>query len=128
MLNKKYYTTLKRERTERTENNFKKLNGTLKKSINASVSINDELTKIKKNGWAKIDSSIIKVYKTKGFPQTMALVTAIGALCQQFDHHPDILTMKYSEVKVAFSTHSEGRITQKDIDIAKAIDDMKLFG
>jgi 4a-hydroxytetrahydrobiopterin dehydratase len=51
----------------------------------------------------------------------MGLVTAIGALCQQHDHHPDYLTMKYSDVEVSFSTHSAKGITMKDIDIAKDI-------
>ena len=70
-------------------------------------------------GWERDGNSIRKTFKTKGFPQTMGLVTAIGSFCQQHDHHPDYLTMKYAEVEVSFSTHSEGGITQKDMDIAK---------
>lgn len=73
------------------------------------------------NGWELIDNSIRRTFKTKGFPQTMGLATAIGAFCQQHDHHPDFLTMKYSEVEVSFSTHSAKGITKKDIDIAKDI-------
>ncbi len=72
--------------------------------------------------WKQVDNSIVKTFKTKGFPQTMGLVTAIGAFCQQHDHHPDYLTMKYSSVEVSFSTHSAKGITQKDFDIAKDID------
>jgi len=68
-----------------------------------------------------VENSLRKSFKTKGFPQTMGLVTAIGALCQQHDHHPDYLTMKYSDVEVSFSTHSAKGITMKDIDIAKDI-------
>jgi len=75
-------------------------------------------------GWKQVDNSIVKTFKTKGFPQTMGLVTAIGAFCQQHDHHPDYLTMKYSSVEVSFSTHSAKGITQKDIDIAKDIDSL----
>jgi 4a-hydroxytetrahydrobiopterin dehydratase len=52
----------------------------------------------------------------------MALVSGICGLCQQHDHHPDYLTLKYAEVKVSFSTHTTGGITQKDINIAKDID------
>jgi len=82
--------------------------------------INEELKSL--SGWEVAGSSIVKNFKTKGFPQTMGLVTSIGALCQQHDHHPDYLTMKYSSVEVSFSTHSAKGITQKDIDIAKDID------
>ena len=75
-------------------------------------------------GWKFSENSIQKTFKTKGFPQTMGLVSSIGALCQQFDHHPDYLTLKYAEVEVAFSTHTAGGITEKDIEIAKAIENL----
>ncbi|MFA5405568.1 MAG: 4a-hydroxytetrahydrobiopterin dehydratase [Ignavibacteria bacterium] len=74
------------------------------------------------NGWDFKDGSIKKVFKTKGFPQTLGLVSEIGALCQQIDHHPDYLTLKYSEVEVSFSTHSIGGLSEKDFEIAKQID------
>ncbi|MEO8210883.1 MAG: 4a-hydroxytetrahydrobiopterin dehydratase [bacterium] len=82
--------------------------------------IKDELKNI--NGWSLVENSIRKTFKTKGFPQTMGLVTAIGSFCQQHDHHPDYLTMKYSSVEVSFSTHSVKGISKKDFDIAKDID------
>ncbi|MEP7146770.1 MAG: 4a-hydroxytetrahydrobiopterin dehydratase [bacterium] len=82
--------------------------------------ITGELKNLK--GWKLIQNSIRKTFTTKGFPQTMGLVTAIGAFCQQHDHHPDYLTMKYSSVEVSFSTHTAKGITQKDINIAKDID------
>ncbi len=72
--------------------------------------------------WKFKSGSIKKTFKTKGFPQTMGLVTAINGFCQQHDHHPDYLTMKYSSVEVSFSTHTIKGISQKDMDIAKDID------
>lgn len=94
----------------------------MKKLNKAQIDI--ELKSIK--GWKSTGDSIVKTFKTKGFPQTMGLVTAIGAFCQQHDHHPDYLTMKYSSVEVSFSTHSAKGITKKDIDIAKDIDTLKI--
>ena len=79
--------------------------------------ITDELKNL--NGWSFTENSIRKTFTTKGFPQTMGLVTAIGAFCQQHDHHPDYLTMKYSSVEVSFSTHTAKGVTKKDIEIAK---------
>lgn len=69
-------------------------------------------------GWFPEGKSIKKTFKTKGFPATMGLVTTIGTICQQFDHHPDYLTLKYAEVEVSFSTHDADGITEKDIEIA----------
>jgi 4a-hydroxytetrahydrobiopterin dehydratase len=72
-------------------------------------------------GWFPEGNSIKKTFKTKGFPQTMGLVTTIGTICQQFDHHPDYMLVKYSEIEVSFSTHTAGGITEKDIEIAVEI-------
>lgn len=81
--------------------------------------ISQELSTL--DGWSRSGDSIVKKFKSDGFPQTLGLSTAIGALCQQHDHHPDYMTLKYAEVEVSFSTHSEGGITDKDIKIAKEI-------
>ena len=69
-------------------------------------------------GWEFKEGSIKKTYKTANYPATMGFVAAIGGFCQRHNHHPDYVLMKYKEVEVAFSTHSEGGVTQKDIDIA----------
>ena len=84
--------------------------------------IQEELKKLE--GWSLIDNSIRRTFVTKAFPQTMGLATAIGALCQQHDHHPDFLTMKYSSIDISFSTHSAKGITMKDFNIAKDIDSL----
>lgn len=75
-------------------------------------------------GWKLSGDSIKKLFKTKGFPQTMGLATSIGALCQQHDHHPDFLTLKYASVEVSFSTHDAGGVTKKDLDLAKEIESL----
>lgn len=72
-------------------------------------------------GWKQEGNSLVRSFNTKGFPQTVGLAASIGVLCQQHDHHPDYLTIRYASVELSFSTHSEGGITQKDIDIAKDI-------
>lgn len=98
------------------------MKSTIKKDSQKIQTLNQSLKRIQKKGWSLEGTSIVKTFKTKNFPQTMALVSGICGLCQQHDHHPDYLTMKYSEVKVSFSTHTAGGITQKDIDIALDIE------
>ena len=78
--------------------------------------VKDRLKEIK--GWIVEGNSIKKIFKTKGWPETMGIISMIGTICHQHDHHPDYLLVKYSEIEAAFSTHTAGGITQKDIDIA----------
>ena len=75
--------------------------------------------------WKLKGGSLVKIFKTKGFPQTMGLATAIGSLCQQNDHHPDYLTMKYSTIEVSFSSHDVKGISLRDIKIARDINKLK---
>lgn len=76
----------------------------------------------KLQGWQTDYKCIYKTIKTKGFPHTIGLVTAIGAICQQFDHHPDFILLRYSELTISFSTHSVKGITQKDLQIADELE------
>lgn len=85
--------------------------------------ISESLKKLK--DWKQKGSSIVKTFKTKGFPQTMGLTTSICALCQAHDHHPDYLTMKYDSIEVSFSSHDVKGLSSRDIKIAKEIDKLK---
>ncbi len=77
-------------------------------------------------GWSYADGSIRKTFSTKNFVQTMGLAAALGTLCQQHDHHPDYMTIKYSSIDVSFSTHSVKGITSKDIEIARDIESINI--
>jgi len=72
--------------------------------------------------WSIEGGSIRKIFKTSSYPATMGFISAIGGVCQRLNHHPDYVLMKYKEVEVAFSTHSAGGITEKDIEAAKELE------
>lgn len=78
------------------------------------------------SGWSYNAGSIKKNYKTSSYPAAMGLVAAIGGICQRLNHHPDYLLMKFKEVEVSFSTHSEGGVTVKDIEAAGEIEKIAL--
>lgn len=75
-------------------------------------------------GWTFDQKVIKKTFKTTGYPVTMGLVAAIGAICQKKNHHPDYIIVKFKEIEVSFSTHSAGGVTGKDIEIAKEIEEL----
>ena len=54
-----------------------------------------------------------------GFPEAIAFVVRLGFAAEAADHHPDLL-INYKRVKVTYSTHSEGGLTDKDFDGARA--------
>jgi len=74
-------------------------------------------------GWFFEGGWIRRHYKTDGWPTTLMLVTAIGYCAEAAYHHPD-LAVTYARVTVKLSTHSAGGITDKDFDLAGAIDSL----
>ena len=77
-------------------------------------------------GWYYEDKLIRRVYKTDGWPTTLMLVNAIGFLAEAAYHHPD-LSVTWGRITVKLSTHSAGGITDKDLELARRIEDVALW-
>jgi 4a-hydroxytetrahydrobiopterin dehydratase len=69
-------------------------------------------------GWEYDGTVIRKVFVFAGFPDAVAFVARLVPDAESADHHPD-LTINYRRVTVAWSTHSDGGVTLKDIDGAR---------
>jgi 4a-hydroxytetrahydrobiopterin dehydratase len=72
-------------------------------------------------GWELDDDELERKYKFADFAAAMVFVNRVAGLAEEADHHPDI-SIKYNQVKLTLSTHSEGGITEKDFDLAAKID------
>ncbi len=72
-------------------------------------------------GWAHEAKAIRKEFVFRDFPEAVLFVSALVAGAEDADHHPDI-EIHYKRVILVYSTHSEGGITQKDIDGAAMAD------
>ncbi|NIP30715.1 MAG: 4a-hydroxytetrahydrobiopterin dehydratase [Candidatus Dadabacteria bacterium] len=83
--------------------------------------ISKELTQL--TGWERINNQIEKVFNTKNFIYTIGFVNQVALLAERADHHPDIL-VQYSKVTITLYTHSMGGITEKDINLAKEIEQL----
>jgi len=71
--------------------------------------------------WSLVDGAIYKKFTFKSFLPAIAFVNKIAEAAEQADHHPDI-TIKFNHVDIRLSTHSESGVTQKDFQLAQAID------
>jgi 4a-hydroxytetrahydrobiopterin dehydratase len=72
-------------------------------------------------GWGLGDAAIRKEFRFDSFPQAVAFVVAVAFAAEAANHHPD-LDIRYNRVHVELSTHSEGGVTEKDVDLAGAIE------
>lgn len=71
-------------------------------------------------GWKRQNESIGRTFEHKDFPAAMAFVNKVAAVAESANHHPDI-DIRWNKVTLTLSTHSEGGLTQKDIDLARQI-------
>jgi len=76
---------------------------------------------LKDTDWMLKGKSITRGFKLDTFLQAISFVNAIADIAEEMDHHPEI-TIRYDRVKVMLTTNSEGGVTEKDIDLADAID------
>lgn len=77
-------------------------------------------------GWIEKDGAIQRTYATDGWPTTLMLVNAIGFIAEAADHHPD-LAVSWGSVTVRLNTHSAGGITDKDLELARAVESQALW-
>lgn len=73
--------------------------------------------------WEKEGNTIQKVYRFDTFMGGIAFVNRVAEKAEQADHHPNI-AIQYREIRMALSTHSDGGITQKDLDLAAVIENL----
>jgi 4a-hydroxytetrahydrobiopterin dehydratase len=64
-------------------------------------------------GWALDGDAITRQFTFGGFPEAVAFVVRLAFEAEAADHHPDIL-VNYKRVRLTYSTHSEGGLTEKD--------------
>lgn len=74
-------------------------------------------------GWSVENNQITKTYSFSEYTKGLLFASACGLLAERRDHHPDLL-ITWRKVQVSLSTHSEGGITEKDISLAKEIEEL----
>jgi 4a-hydroxytetrahydrobiopterin dehydratase len=72
-------------------------------------------------GWDLEDDAITKEFAFSGFRPAIDFIDRVAEQAQAARHHPD-LRNRYNRVTVTLTTHDEGGITEKDIDLARAIE------
>jgi 4a-hydroxytetrahydrobiopterin dehydratase len=77
-------------------------------------------------GWYYEDGWIRRVYKTDGWPTTLMLVNQIAYLAEAAWHHPD-LSVTWARVTVKLMTHSENGITERDLELARKLEEVVLW-
>ena len=74
------------------------------------------------SGWREEDGQLVRDLEFKDFAAALAYVNDVAEKAEEENHHPDILIHGWNKVRLTLSTHSEGKVTQADHDLAAGID------
>ena len=67
------------------------------------------------------ERAIAKQFSFGDHIEAMGFVTRVAMAAEKMDHHPE-LTIVYNRVSIALSSHDAGGVTQRDLDLATAIE------
>jgi 4a-hydroxytetrahydrobiopterin dehydratase len=83
--------------------------------------IQEHLKKV--SGWTIENNELTRTFKFKNYHESMAFVNATAWVSHHQDHHPDI-DLGYNTVKMRYSTHSVGGLSENDFVCAAQINEL----
>jgi 4a-hydroxytetrahydrobiopterin dehydratase len=73
------------------------------------------------SGWTRRGDTLSKTFTFPTFAEGIAFVDRVAKIADARQHHPDI-DIRYTKITLALSTHDAGGITEKDLELASAIE------
>jgi 4a-hydroxytetrahydrobiopterin dehydratase len=77
------------------------------------------------DGWQNVEGrdAIRRQLKFADFNEAFGFMTRVAIKAQEMDHHPEWFNV-YSNVEITLSTHDANGITERDIRLARFIDEI----
>ena len=77
----------------------------------------------KLTGWSEVPGrdAIAKTFTFKNFSEAFGFMTRAALVAEKLDHHPEWFNV-YDKVEVTLATHDAGGVTERDIELAAAMD------
>ena len=73
--------------------------------------------------WTLREGKLHREFHFSDFTEAFAFMTKVALLAEKHDHHPD-WSNSYNKVRISLTTHSAGGLTDKDVELAREIDDL----
>lgn len=73
--------------------------------------------------WSRVDGQerIGLTVKTKDFLSAIGIVNEVARIAEEEEHHPDLHIEGWNTLRIETYTHTEGKVTKKDIKLAERI-------
>ncbi len=71
--------------------------------------------------WDYRDEALTRTFRFADFVHAVEFVERLAEVAEERQHHPDI-DIRYNKVTLRLSTHSAGGVTQRDVELAEAVE------
>ncbi len=71
--------------------------------------------------WDLEGKRLLRTLEFDGFEEAVDFVNEVAEIAEKYGHHPDI-DIRYTKIICSLSSHDSGGVTQKDLDLARAMD------
>ena len=77
----------------------------------------------KLNGWSEVKDrdAISRTFTFRDFNEAFGFMTRAALVAEKLDHHPEWFNV-YDKVEVTLATHDAGGVTERDVELAAAMD------
>lgn len=90
----------------------------------AELLSDDEIEQQLPTDWGREGHEIVNVYEFDDYLEGVSFAAECGEIADEEFHHPEIC-IRYEEVEIRLTSHEEGGITEKDVDMAELFDDAR---
>ena len=74
-----------------------------------------------RTNWSIEEDMLTRTYEFADFVAAIAFVDQVAAAAEEAQHHPDI-DIRYNRVRITLTTHDDGGISDKDLQLADRLD------
>ena len=74
-------------------------------------------------GWSLVGGKLHREFRFENFVRAFAFMSAVALVAEKRDHHPEWSNV-YGRVVVDLTTHDAGGVTQSDVDLARAMNEL----
>ena len=71
--------------------------------------------------WSIADDMLTRTFEFADFLAAIIFVDRVAVAAEEAQHHPDI-DIRYNRVRIALTTHDDGGISAKDLQLADRLD------
>ena len=72
--------------------------------------------------WDEARDAIVRSFRFADFNEAFGFMARVALAAEKADHHPEWMNL-WNRVDILLTTHDAGGFTQRDVDLAKRIDE-----